>query len=175
MSESIVEEVKSQMGALEALVKGLPGIRDYVDKDIRRSTDKRLREQVVIHLRTQRERLIQYQKMLLTHSGLKFVTQIDEIGRRLQTTIDRINTASYGYTGLFSDIRIREEQLNALYQFDQSLVEGAAAVESKIDQLIVASDSAVTDQTINALATTVAELEMRFAKRQEAILAPNPE
>ena len=44
MSDQFVESAKQQMGAVERLLKGLPGISGYVNKDLRRDADKRVRE-----------------------------------------------------------------------------------------------------------------------------------
>ncbi len=40
MSDQFVDFAKSQMGAVERLLKGLPGIGGYIDKELRRQDDK---------------------------------------------------------------------------------------------------------------------------------------
>ena len=54
MSDQFVEQAKANQGALERLFKGLPGIRGYADKELRRDADKRLREQLALQLTEQK-------------------------------------------------------------------------------------------------------------------------
>ena len=50
MADNFVEFAKGQMGAVERLLKGLPGISGYVDKDMRRDADKRVRDAIAASL-----------------------------------------------------------------------------------------------------------------------------
>ena len=50
MTDQFVDFAKSQMGAVERLLKGLPGIGGYIDKDLRRDADKRVRESIAAAL-----------------------------------------------------------------------------------------------------------------------------
>ena len=53
MSDQFVDFAKSQMGAIERLLKGLPGISGYVDKELRRDADKRVRDSIALVLGTE--------------------------------------------------------------------------------------------------------------------------
>jgi dsDNA-specific endonuclease/ATPase MutS2 len=170
--DQIVEKAKAEMGTLEALFKGLPGIRDYVDKELRRAADKRLRDQLVDHLQGQKTQLVQIQKQLLDRQGLKWVAHVDTNVQRLQTTIDRIRTASYGYAGFFSEVRIQEEALNELYRFDQMLAQQAAAVDPAVAQLATARDDEAIRTALDQLAAVIAELNTRFEQRKTVLASP---
>lgn len=172
MLDQIVESSKAKMGALEALVKGLPGIRGYVDKELRRSTDKRLREQLADYLQAERVKLLQIQRQLLEQYGLKWVAKVEPNVQRLQTTIDRIRSASYGYAGFFSDVRIGEEQLDALYKFDQSLAQEVTAIGSAIEQLAIATEESALTAALDHLITAISTVDKRFGERSRAIEAP---
>jgi hypothetical protein len=172
MIDQNVENAKAQQGAIEALIKGLPGIRDYIDKELRRSADRRLRDELVNYLQTQRIALVQHQQTLLERQGLKWIAKVDANVRRLQTLIDRIQTASYGYAGFFSDIRIREEELNALYRFDQALTQEAQAIGTAVDTVGAAADDAALATALEQLNQTIVAVDQRFAKRESVITAP---
>jgi hypothetical protein len=170
--DQIVEKAKAEMGTLEALFKGLPGIRDYVDKELRRAADKRLRDQLVDHLQGQKTQLVQIQKQLLERYGLKWVAHVDTNVQRLQTTIDRIRTASYGYAGFFSEVRIQEEALNELYRFDQMLAQQAIAIDPAVAQLAAARDNETIRTALDHLATVIAGLDTRFEQRKAVLASP---
>src|SRR3954471_19695957 len=132
MSDQYVEAAKANMGALERLLKGLPGIRGYVDKELRRDADKRLRDLIALQLEEQKQALLALQNKLLKGGGLAWLDDVDGAVQKLQTLIDRIKTASYGYAGLFDAVKIREQELDALNKFDVALAGRVVAVENAV-------------------------------------------
>ena len=173
MSNRFVEQAKAQMGALEELIKGLPGIRDYVDKEVRRDADHRLRQFIAAQLEEQKMRLYDLQKKLMSSGGLKWTDDVDGVVQKLQTLIDRVRSASQGYAGLFDSVRIREEQLDALHRFDVALAERVAGLKETFDGLAQAiSDNKEVGAVVERASSAVTELSALFHKRDEAITNP---
>jgi hypothetical protein len=172
MSEQFIEDARENMGAIEKLFKGLPGINDYVDKELRRSADKQLREQIVTSLNIQKQNLLLLQNKLLKSSGLHNLSNIDTLVRRLQTLIDRIKTASYGYAGLFSDNPIREEQLEALQTVDRELATKAIQLETTVQNISAALNTDQVDEALDHLSEVIQTMDNIFLRRQEVILSP---
>jgi hypothetical protein len=174
MTDPYVEKAKEEMNVFERLLKGLPGIRGYVDKELRRDADKRLREMIANQLEEQKRNLLDVQKKLLGSGGLAWLDDVDGAIQKLQLLIDRVRTASYGYAGLFDAVRIREEQLDALHRFDVALAGRVIAVENAVKALAAAVTNKENIQTLSAQLTDImTELNNLFSKRQEAIVAPD--
>ena len=173
MSDQYVEGARDRMGAIQRLLKGLPGISGYTDKELRRDADKRVRDLLAGQLEEQKAALFGVQQLLLENKGLLYMDNVDNAVTKLQILIDRIKTASYGYAGLFDPMPIREEQLEALYRFDTALVARVVDVQQAIEAL----RQAVTAQGDIAAATRkltdlVAQLNTDYNKRHEAVLQP---
>ncbi len=174
MSDQFVESAKQQMGAVERLLKGLPGISGYVDKDLRRDADKRVRESIVLELNQSKASLMDAQNALLKSGGLALMDDVDEAVVKLGTLIDRIKTASYGYAGLFDPVRIKEGQLDALYRFDTALAQQVGTINAAIVALAQAIDErGNVAAAAAALTKTVAAMNQLFDRRREAIIAPD--
>ncbi len=171
MSEPMLDAARSEMGAIEKLLKGLPGINGYVDKELRRSVDQRYREQLVVSLATLQRQLLSIQQELVNQGQLRQLTDIDQLARRLQTFADRIESARYGYAGLFNAIRIREEQLAALHEADTQLAGKIAQMAGTIDELQQATDSTALSDYIRDLATQVEEATALFLQRETTLLS----
>lgn len=174
MSDQFVNAAQERMGAIERLIKGLPGIRGYVDKELRRDADKRLREMIAGQLEETKQSLYQVQRRLLEGKGLMWMDNIDSAIQRLQILIDRIKTASYGYAGLFDPVRIREEELDALHRFDTALAERVVDVRMAVSGL----DNAVSNEgdvgtEVRKLIDLLSDLNTLYNKRHEAVLSPN--
>ena len=128
MTDSFVDRAEKKMGALERVFKGLPLVREYNDKELRREADRRLRQLLASELEQEKQRLYDLQKQLLRGGGLAWMDDADGAIQRLQTLIDRIKSASYGYAGLFAAVKIEAEQLDALHRFDMALAERAQQI-----------------------------------------------
>ena len=174
MSDQFVDAAKERMGTIERLLKGLPGIKGYVDKELRRDADKRVRELIAQELEVQKQALLEIQRMLLEGKGLLWLDNIDQAVQKLQILTDRIKTASYGYAGLFDPVKIREEALDALHRFDQAMAGRVADVRVAILSLRAAvSDSGDIGAATRKLTDLLADLNNLYTKRHEAILSPD--
>lgn len=174
MSDSFVESAKNQMGAIEGLLKGLPGISGYIDKELRRDADKRVRTLIAGQLEEQKQLLFGIQQKLLKGGGIAFLDEVDSAIQKLQILIDRIKTASQGYAGLFDPVRIREEQLDALNRFDVALAARVVDVQNAVQALGAAVDGqGQIGPSIQKLTDLVVELGTLFNRRAEAVLSPD--
>jgi len=173
MTDSFVDRAEESMGALERVFKGLPLVREYNDKELRREADHRLRQLLASELEQEKQRLYDLQKQLLRGGGLVWMDDADGAIQRLQTLIDRIKTASYGYAGLFAAVKVEAEQLDALHRFDVALAERAQEINKRISQMEAsAANRDALGPAIQAVNGTVTELQRLFDKRSHAIVDP---
>ncbi len=173
-SDEAVERAKEEMGAVERMLKGLPIIRDYVDKELRREADRRLRQTIAQGLEAQRQRLYDLQQRLLRGGGLRYLDDVDDVVQRLQILIDRVKHARSGYAGLFDMARIREEQLRALHRFDRALAQRVDEIRQAIDRLRTAvQEEQGIHRSIEELSEKVAELNRLLDRRNAAIENPD--
>ena len=133
--------VDDSKGGLEELLAKIPGYHGYKEKEDRRASDKLLREHVAGQLGEQRRRLAELQRELLDSGGLLLVDDLDRAVTKVQNLADKIRTASYGYAGLFDEVKVKEEELDALYEFDESVLGHVSAIQSAIDALAAAMDA----------------------------------
>mgnify|MGYP003382442842 CR=1 FL=1 len=173
MADNFVEFAKGQMGAVERLLKGLPGISGYVDKDMRRDADKRVRDAIAASLAQSQAALTAVQNALLKGGGLAMMDEVNDVAVNLQTLADRIKTASYGYAGLFDAARIKEQQIDALVRFDRAMAVEVGAIDASIAALAQAvKERTDVEAAIEQLGAKVQEMNLLFSKRSEAVQAP---
>ena len=173
MSDQFVDFAKSQMGAVERLLKGLPGIGGYIDKELRRDADKRVREGLAATLEQSKAQLLELQNRLLSGGGLLYMDDVDRAIVKLQTLIDRIKTAAYGYAGLFDAVRIKEDALDALHRFDVAMVGEVGQLNEAISTLsnAVAENNNIAP-VISRVTKVVSDLNLLYDKRKDAIMSP---
>lgn len=165
-----VEQAKSGMGSLERLIAKLPGIRGYKDKEMRRSADKQVRDNLVRELELRRNKITGMQEELLSAGGLLWLDDAERVVGRLQLLMDRVRTAAYGYGGFFDMQKVREAELDKLAQFDQALFE----VLPKLDDAVAALEKAIQandgiKEALQVIGDLVAQTNDTFGKRMQAI------
>jgi len=161
--------------ALKRLASRIPGYGGYLDKEMRRDADKLLREHIAARLDQHRRSLLEFQQELLGGGGLGLMDDADRVQRKLQLLIDRLRTAVYGYAGWFDAITIREDALNALYDYDATLLHDA----DRVDGAVKAFGKAVLDKgdirgTLSSLRELLDELHRKVDGRRDVLLGTEP-
>ena len=133
--------IEDSKGGLETLASKIPGYRGYKEKEDRRAADKLLREHLAGQLNEQQRRLAELQRDLLEGGGLLLVDDLERAVTKVQNLADKVRTASYGYAGLFDEVKVKEEELDALYDFDESMLGHVSAIQAAIDALAAAMDA----------------------------------
>lgn len=169
--DDLRETVAEHLGGLEKLIAKIPGYSGYKAKETRREADKLLRTEVAGRFDEQRRRLSEQQVELISRGQIEFLDDVDRAVTKLSGLVDRIRTASYGYGGLFDAVKVKEEQLDALYEFDNAMLEYATTVTARVDDLEAAIEAEEeVKAAIRAVVNAAEEARMTFSHRQEAIL-----
>ncbi len=129
---SLLDQVKDQMGGFEQLVAKIPGYKGYKEKELRREADKLLRDHIVNRLRTVKTQLDGLQQDLIGAGKFDLLDETGSAATQIQTFIDRVRTAAYGYGGLFDAVRVKEDDLDRVYEFDTALLGYADRIENAI-------------------------------------------
>jgi hypothetical protein len=169
--DDLRETVSGALGSLERLVAKVPGYKGYKEKELRREADKLLRMEVASKFNDQRKRLNELQMQLVSQAQIEFVDDLDRAVTKLQLLVDHIRTASYGYAGLFDAVKVKEEQLDALYEFDNQMLDYSDEIASHIDQVAsaISAREGIT-ASIADLVEVLNEANISYGHREEAIL-----
>jgi len=137
---------------------------------VRREADKLLRLQVARGFEEQQRRLNRVQVQLVNGGRLGGLVLLDRAMMRLQLLVDRLKTASYGYAGLFSALKVKEAELGALYDYDASLLGSVDKIKALIDAVSAAATDAEMTKAGNDLLLALDEANEVFSKRQDVLL-----
>ncbi len=165
------ETVESALGGLEGLAIKIPGYKGYKEKELRREADKLLRGQIAQQLGDQRRRLVELQNRAISQAQIEYLDDLERAASKLQLLIDRVKTASYGYAGLFDALKVKEEQLDMLYDFDARMLASVEVVAADVDHVesAIATREGIAE-AIAELVETVEQANRTFGHRNEAIL-----
>ncbi|MDP2953565.1 MAG: hypothetical protein Q8O76_09650, partial [Chloroflexota bacterium] len=110
------------------------------------------------------------QSHLVDAEELKAVVALERAMMRLQLLIDRLKTAAYGHSGFFDATRVLEKDLDALYEYDQSLAEGMDKVAQMMGRLAQATEAGVIMAAAEELVSLLEEINTAFTRRMDVIL-----
>jgi hypothetical protein len=167
----LYERVSEARTGLEKLLGKIPGYKGYKEKEMRRESDKLLRETVATQMEIQRRRMDDLQKQLITAGRFEYLDEMGNATTKLQTFIDRVRNATYGYAGLFDAVRVREEELDRLYDFDNQLlefVEQLAAALSNLETSIPGGEGLA--EAVRRVLDICAEANRTLDGREQVIL-----
>ena len=162
---SFRQNVEDSRGALERLISHIPGYHGYKEKENRRAADKLLRDLLFSELDEQRRRLAELQRQMLDSGGLLLIDDVDRAVTKVQKLADTVRTASYGYAGLFDAVKVKEDELDALYAFDENMLSALADIKVAIDELAAAIETSGDMKA--AIANVVAAAESANARWRE--------
>lgn len=164
------EKVTGQQDIFKKLASYIPGFSGYVERQNRRAADKILRETVANRFEEQWRRASDIQADMVSQKMIAYVDDMEKAAIQLRTFIDKIRTAAYGYSGFFDAVKINEEELSALYQFDMAFFDTAEQVGRALDNVEASlGDEAALPAAIRNLTTLARQAVETFQRRYDAI------
>ena len=92
---------------------------------------------------------------------------------KIDRITEKVNHASYGYSGFFDVIKVKEENLDRMIDFDNKLVDEAEVLVADVDAFkaeIAKGETKNAKERIQGIADKIEVFEEAFDKRQEVIL-----
>ena len=167
------EKAKEEMRLSERILAELPGFRGYKEKELRRESDKVIRNHLYLRLTEARKDLKEIFQKLSDSRLLEVLTDMDRFIMRFDRVSEKINHASYGYAGFFNIVKVEEEKLDKMIEFDTGLIDDV----DKIVEETTAFKKEVMKQKfekvrehIQNLSDMLEELEETFNGREEVIM-----
>lgn len=166
----LYDRVKGEQDAVTKLLSKIPGFKGYIERQSRRASDKLLRETIANHYEAQWQRISGLQKDLISQGGIMYIDDLEAAALKLRQFIDRVRTASYGYAGFFDAVKIREDELAAVYQYDLTLLDMETEIGRAIDNVEGSLGTDGLPAAIRHLTSKAQECLDAFNKRTEVMI-----
>jgi hypothetical protein len=178
MSENkdVYAQAKSQMRLSERIAAALPGFRGYKEKELRRESDKLIRNHLYLKLSRDKDNVRLISQRIADKRYFDVLTDVDRLVAKMDRITEKVNHASYGYSGFFDIVKIKEENLDRMIAYDNGLLDDVNTLTDGIDSLktqLVGGDYTNLKDKVQAVNDKLDMLEDVFDKRQEVILGVN--
>lgn len=162
------EEARAQRNFLERLGDKIPGYRGFQDRELRRDVDRLQREHLAAELGRLKAALRDRARGYTDAGKIGALNGFDRLDRQLDGLSQAIRFSDYGATGLFDPVKIGEPELQRLYEFDLSVVDDLAQLESEIAAL-PAPGGEDPGPALERLLQTVRALDAKWRQREQVI------
>jgi hypothetical protein len=166
----LFDKVTGQMDFVKKLASYIPGFSGYIERQNRRAADKLLRESVSDRFEELWKRTSNIQTDMVNAGMIALMDDMEQAAIQLRTFADKIRTATYGYAGFFDAVKIKEEELTQLYQFDLAFFDTAEQIGRGLDNIEASmGDEAGLKAAIRNLIGQAREAVTTFDRRYEMI------
>src|SRR3989337_1518131 len=133
--DQVFGKVTGDMDPFKKILSKIAGFGGYVERQKRRDSDKLIRDTIFDRFRELEGRVSGLQRDFINQGAIAYVDDLEATAIKLRTFADRVRTASRGYSGLFDAVKINEEELARLYEYDAARLDLADAVDRAIDNV----------------------------------------
>jgi len=162
----VYRKIKKRTELLEKLELAIPGYKGYKEKELRREADRLIREHL---LRLLEPAYRDFKSSMINAAGdAALIQSYNHTQALFDRVIAKLRTASYGYSGFFDAVKVREAELDKLLEYDWSLV---SAVEklAKTAREAAASEPAKLGEALSSLRSELLAFEDLLRRREEIL------
>ncbi|MEM1564128.1 MAG: hypothetical protein QW161_05605 [Candidatus Bathyarchaeia archaeon] len=167
-----LEKVRGERSLLERIMGYIPGYRGYKEKELRRESDLLVRMEVVNRLRDAKtifRRSFANPSVVQKLSG-EDTYRYEVLLSRLDRVTQRIDKAVAGYAGMFDAVKVREDKLDQVLQYDVSLIEKAESIRLDVEKIVKMDvGGGEWRQAMDSLTSKVEELDRLIDQRSEIL------
>jgi len=167
----LFDKISSDEDPITKLLSKIPGFSGYIERKERREADKLLREQIAKLFEVYRVRVGELQEEFASAGELSYLDDLEKAAMKLQTFIDKVSNAEYGYSGFFDAVKINEEVLAKIYQFDLALLDLGDEISAGIENVTASVDTDGLPAAIRHLVGLTRDLVTTFEGRDEILVA----
>jgi len=166
-------KAKSEMRLSERIVAAIPGFHGYKEKELRRDSDKLLRNHIYLKLSQAKNNMKEVFQKLSDRRMFDVLNDMDRLMAKFDRVTEKVNHATYGYAGFFDVLKVGEDDLDNMIAFDNQLVDEVDKIVEEVNAFKAEIGKQAFDKTkqmTQSLTETVDAFEEAFDKRGEVIL-----
>ncbi len=168
--DDLFDRVNSEQDIFKKLLSKIPGFKGYIERSNRRASDKLLRDLIADRFEEQWKAISALQRQVISDGAIEYVDDLEGAAIKLRQFIDRIRNAAYGYAAFFDAVKVNEEELANVYQYDLGLLEMADEVKRSIGNVEASLGTDGLPASIRHLTGVATECVEAFNRRSEVIL-----
>lgn len=163
---NIIGRVRDEQTLLEKIASYVPGYHGYKEKELRREADKIVRKYLVDKLNEIKMILNDVFKEIADSNDVETFSTANRVSATLDRFINKIEHANYGYSGFFDAVKVKEEKLDKLLEFDYNILENIKSLKDIANYIYGQENKKLA---LEDFRKKLLELENTFNQRNDVI------
>lgn len=160
---------------VQRLFDRVPGYSGYRDKERRRDEDKRVRVALADSVDQTAEKVQDAGRALANARQMQDIQAVESLYQRTTLLGTKMRNATYGYAGLFDDVKIDDAALDQLGRFDRQMGQELSALDAAATAVQAAGlDPGIIEQAVASATAELSRLETLWDGRSSVISAGKP-
>jgi hypothetical protein len=173
MERRPLKKIESETALLEKISLAIPGFRGYKLKEMRREADRLIRDYLYRKLSNAKTGMREVFQLLAQRRAMDVLEEADRVVAKLDRVAEQVNHAPAGYAGFFNAVKVHEEALERLIEFDSRLIEGAGKIEGDVMKFrdeLRSGRSGDVEKRLGEIRVAVEDFEGTFSGRKEVMM-----
>ncbi len=165
-------KIQGESSGLQNLLSKVPGLDGYMERGRRRQADQILRSTIADRLDQCRLKLGNVTQELSRDivAAMDHAEPLGRVDTKLSGLIGKLRAAPQGYAGFFDAIKVKEDDLARIYNFDNEMMTFAEEIDTAVDTLNKSVlDGGDISGNIRALDGLLSQANETFSTRNEVI------
>lgn len=172
-NKDVYQKAKDQLRLSERIEAEIPGFRGYKEKELRRESDRLIRNHLYRKLSEAKNHLRTVFQKIADERLFDVASDLDRLTAKFDRITEKVNHASYGYTGFFDVIKVREENLDKMINFDNALLDDVDNIGDQVNALkaiVSKKEYETAKEHVANLTDAVEAFDEALDQREEAML-----
>ncbi len=170
LGDDILGKVTADQDFIRKFLSKIPGFKGYIERENRRASDKLLREYIADQTSQIEQRISALQRDVISQGQLELIDDLEASAIKIRQFTDRIRRATYGYGSLFEAIKVNEDELAKIYEYDLAMFKSTESIQSAVDNVEASFGTDGLPASIRHLTALAQELIETFNKRSSIIM-----
>jgi hypothetical protein len=154
----------------ERLVRIIPGIGGYQDREASRDTDKSVRLKLSAEIEGLKLEIEKEKRHCMDRDDLSLLPALDTAASKMDKTANVIRYAERGYSGMFDIHKVDQDKLDKLYSFDLSLFDEIETFKAALQVLRGSSaDPSAAKEEVRKLNEAIEAFGKKFSNRLDLL------
>ena len=169
--DDILHKAKEEMSLSETILSAIPGFKGYKEKELRRESDRLIRNHFYRRLKEAEDLLKKVFQRLSDSRIYGVLEDVDRLVMEFDRVKARVDHASYGYSGFFDIIKIDERDLEEMLSFDVGLIDSVEKLFDRAKTLKEVEVDKVEEvrKGLESIRSSLEGFEEAFNERREKI------
>jgi hypothetical protein len=157
----------TQRGAMESLLRQIPGFKGYLEREYRRDSDKLQRDWLADRLQRAKRSIDEVIVRLTDVGQLDVLPHCDRLRLRLDKLISSVRGAMRGYSGFFDLVEVNEAVLDRVYEHDVKVMEKVEQMAESVERL--PADASALRPAIDKALAQLDALQQEWQRRADTL------